>query len=53
MKGYAIRIGKPVIQLCKRKTKLHFDIAQKNTIFWDKEEDIPERLCKRITATIG
>ena len=45
-------LGKPVIQLCQRDTKLHFDIAQKNTIMWDTEDDIPERLCNRIKATI-
>ena len=50
--GYAMGIGKPVIQLCKDGVKLHFDIAQKNTIIWKKEEDIPTRLTNRIKATI-
>lgn len=50
--GYAIGLGKPVIQLCRQGTLLHFDIAQKNTIIWETEEDIPERLHNRITATI-
>lgn len=50
--GYAMGLGKPVIQLCKSDTKLHFDIAQKNTIMWQTEEDIPDRLCNRIKATI-
>ena len=50
--GYAMGLGKPVIQLCKRHVQLHFDIAQKNTIMWDAEEDIPERLTNRIRATI-
>lgn len=50
--GYAMGIGKPVIQLCKESTQLHFDIAQKNTIIWSAEEDIPERLTNRIKATI-
>lgn len=27
--GYAMGLGKPVIQLCKRRVKLHFDVAQK------------------------
>lgn len=49
---YAMGLGKPVIQLCKRGTSLHFDIAQKNTIMWDAEEDIPQKLCNRIKATI-
>lgn len=50
--GYAMGLGKPVIQLCKADTKLHFDIAQKNTIIWQSEEEIPIRLCNRIKATI-
>lgn len=50
--GYAMGLGKPVIQLCKADTKLHFDIAQKNTIMWSTEDNIPKRLTNRIKATI-
>ena len=50
--GYAMGLGKPVIQLCKKDVKLHFDIAQKNTIIWESESDIPSRLKNRIIATI-
>ena len=50
--GYAMGLGKPVIQLCQKDTRLHFDIAQKNTIIWETETDIPERLENRIKATI-
>ncbi len=50
--GYAMGLGKPVIQLCKHDTKLHFDIAQKNTIMWETEGDISDMLCNRIKATI-
>ena len=50
--GYAMGLGKTVIQLCKYGVKLHFDVAQKNTIMWEKEEDIPEKLYNRIKATI-
>lgn len=50
--GYAMGLGKPVIQLCQSGVTLHFDIAQKNTIIWKEENDIPERLCNRIKATI-
>lgn len=50
--GYAMGLGKPVIQLCQREAKLHFDIAQKNTIMWDVEEAIPLMLKNRIIATI-
>ena len=45
-------LGKPVIQLCKKDVRLHFDIAQKNTTIWETEEEIPERLKNRIIATI-
>ena len=50
--GYAMGLGKQVIQLCKKDVSLHFDIAQKNTIMWESEEDISERLTNRIRATI-
>lgn len=50
--GYAMGLGKPVIQLCKRDVQLHFDIAQKNTIIWEAEEEIVDRLKNRIKATI-
>ena len=50
--GYAMGLGKPVIQLCQQGKTLHFDIAQKNTIMWATEEDIPEKLANRIKATI-
>ena len=50
--GYAMGVGKEVIQLCRKNEHLHFDIAQKNTIFWEVEEEIPEQLKNRIIATI-
>lgn len=50
--GYALGLGKTVIQLCQKDANLHFDIAQKNTIMWDKEESIPLMLKNRIVATI-
>ncbi|MBR1810050.1 MAG: hypothetical protein IJ766_00160 [Clostridia bacterium] len=50
--GYAMGLGKQVIQLCNEDTHLHFDVAQKNTIMWKEEADIPERLTNRIKATI-
>lgn len=50
--GYAMGLGKAVIQLCKDGVQLHFDIAQKNTIMWKTENDIPLLLCNRIKATI-
>lgn len=50
--GYAMGLGKPVIQLCQKDVTLHFDIAQKNTIIWETEDEIPKRLKNRIKATI-
>lgn len=50
--GYAMGLGKPVIQLCKQGVELHFDIAQKNTIMWTAEDDISLLLYNRIKATI-
>lgn len=50
--GYAMGLGKPVIQLCKDGVQLHFDIAQKNTILWKQEDEIPIRLSNRIKATV-
>ena len=50
--GYAMGLGKSVIQLCKKGIQLHFDIAQKNTIMWEAEEEIVGKLKNRIKATI-
>lgn len=55
--GYAAALRKPVIHLFdKRKesddNKLHFDIAQKSTIFYENYEDLRSRLINRIKATI-
>ena len=43
---------KPLSSFAKKAQKLHFDIAQKNTIIWEREEDISLRLKNRIDATI-
>lgn len=45
-------LSRPVIQLCKKDPELHFDIAQKNTIMWGAEDDIPLMQKNRIKATI-
>ena len=54
--GYAAALDKPVIHLFdereKEKNQLHFDIAQKSTIFYSDFDDLKERLIKRIKATI-
>lgn len=54
--GYALGLGKEVIQLCSEtevKSRLHFDVKQVNTIIWKDEHDLKQRLVKRINATIG
>ena len=56
--GYAEALGKEVIICCRDKefngdSKPHFDIAQKSTIVWKDEEDLENRLYRRIEATVG
>lgn len=54
--GYALGLGKEVIHICNKKelkSGLHFDVAQVNTIFYDSIDEIPEKLRKRIEATIN
>lgn len=56
--GYAQALGKEVIVCCKdssfrsKKKKPHFDIAQKSMIVWKDEEELVERLKRRIEATV-
>jgi len=55
--GYAQALGKEVIVTWKKtdesEEQPHFDIAQKNMIRWDSENDLYECLVKRIEATVG
>lgn len=57
--GYAQGLGKEVIVCCRKKEfdsldkKPHFDIAQKSTVVWTDENDLVERLKKRIEATVN
>lgn len=52
--GYAMAKEKPVLLCCKKGSKsTHFDIAQINTIYWEDEEDLYDRLVNRIKSTIG
>ncbi|MBR1444119.1 MAG: hypothetical protein IJ583_11390 [Firmicutes bacterium] len=56
--GYALGQNKEVIHLCREdelsneNSKLHFDIAQVNTIIWKDYKDLKEKLTNRIEATI-
>lgn len=51
--GFAVAKDKDLILCCKEGDSPHFDVAQINTIFWKDEQDLNERLIKRIKATIG
>lgn len=53
--GYALANNKPLILSCSQNEskKVHFDVAQINTIFWKDEFDLFERLKKRIDSTVG
>ncbi|MBD5467932.1 MAG: hypothetical protein HDR21_07255 [Lachnospiraceae bacterium] len=51
--GYAVAKEKILILSCKKGENPHFDVAQINTIFWVDEQDLKDRLIKRIKATIG
>lgn len=53
--GYAMGVKKPLIFCCKyaEREKLHFDVAQINTILWKDREDLKKRLVERIVVTIN
>lgn len=51
--GYAMAKGKTVILSCRNGEETHFDVAQINTIYWQNEDDLFERLMRRIKATVG
>lgn len=54
--GYAEGLGKEVIVCCKKKPEIdiHFDLKQKNTIFYTNEKNnLLFQLVRRIEATIG
>jgi len=53
--GYADGLEIPVIQTCKKSwcdeesvPPLHFDIAQRNTIFWKDDNDLKQQLIQKI-----
>lgn len=53
--GYALGLGKEVIHICKKDeldNGLHFDVAQVNTIVYENINELPEKIRKRIQATI-
>ena len=56
--GYALGRGKEVIACCSKKsfendkTRPHFDLVQKSIVIYDGDDDLKERLIRRITATV-
>jgi hypothetical protein len=54
--GFAMGLGRPVIWCCCKdeidKGMLHFDTNHKNHIGWETPEELRQRLCRRIRATI-
>lgn len=52
--GFAMGLGKPVIWTCREDdlNNLHFDTRQYNHIVWASEQDLYEKLLRRIEATI-
>ena len=53
--GYALGLGKDVIQVCKKDSfgqDGHFDVKQVNTVLWESVDDLKSALLNRIKATI-
>ena len=50
--GFAQGLGKPVIWLANKNSKLAFDTAQYNNIMWENPSEISDKLKDRIVATI-
>jgi nucleoside 2-deoxyribosyltransferase len=53
--GYAMGLNIPVIWTCNEKEtkEIHFDTRQYNTILWNDENDLYEKLRNRIIAIMG
>lgn len=57
--GYADGLEIPVIQTCKQAwydeepAPLHFDISQRNTIFWNDNDDLKQQLIMKIKELQG
>lgn len=54
--GYALGQGKEVIQVCNKEKfgeDGHFDVKQINTVMWENEDELTEKLIARIKATVG
>jgi nucleoside 2-deoxyribosyltransferase len=54
--GYAAGLGKEVIHICREdkfSSESHFDVKQINFVLWTTEDDLTERLLRRIEALFG
>ena len=53
--GYALGQGKDIIICCNKKRLkkgVHFDVAQQSLIVWENEDELAEKLQRRIESTI-
>jgi len=50
--GYAQALGRPVIATAKRGTRLPFDIVDLPVVFWDRPQDLTERLPELIRGVV-
>ena len=50
--GFAQGLGIDVIFTCKEGIKPHFDIQQRNFIFWKDTDELQEKLLQRIRGTL-
>ncbi|MBI4810551.1 MAG: hypothetical protein HY800_03750 [Ignavibacteriales bacterium] len=50
--GYALSLGIPVIWICEKGTKVHFDVGQFSRIEWETIDDLYEKLKRRIEGSI-
>jgi hypothetical protein len=53
--GYARGLGKEVILTCRKADfgDRHFDVAQQSIVVYEKDEDLYDKLLKRIEVTVG
>ena len=50
--GYALSLGIPLIWMCEKGTSVHFDVGQFPRIMWEDENELYEKLKKKIEGSI-
>jgi len=50
--GYARAKGKKIIHTAKKGTKIHFDIQDYKTIFWERSGTLEKQITKRVTSML-